>query len=136
MNYEEATPISRTDAVDVFTTGEPIQICRALVRVVFHDPDWRWVQEQCIRLAARPDPDVRGLVATCFGHLARLHGELDAEKVVLVLRSLNDDPEITGRVEDALDDIRMFLGLDLSLESFLALPKKGPEPPDQTSGTH
>jgi hypothetical protein len=45
---------------------------------------------------------------TALGHLARIHGEADLEKVLPLLEELTRDPVIGGRAEDALGDIRMF----------------------------
>lgn len=50
-----------------------------------------------------------GLAATCLGHIARVHGRLDEDKVVVALRERLSDKEIVGRVVDALEDIEMFL---------------------------
>jgi hypothetical protein len=43
--------------------------------LTFHDPDWRWVQEKCIRLCLDPEPHRRVLARPhrvrifCFGRL-------------------------------------------------------------------
>ena len=107
--YEDVAPISRTDADLSFSGGEVDQICDALVRVAYHDPDWRWVQSQCVRLSRHDDPDVRGLDVTCFGNIARIHGVLDLDVVTPVLRDLRSDPQMGGRVGDVWDDIEVFL---------------------------
>ena len=54
-------------------------------------------------------PAVTGLAVTSLGHIARIHRQLDLDKVLPVLEKLRSDPEIGGRVEDALDDIRKYL---------------------------
>jgi hypothetical protein len=82
------------------------------VRVASHDSDWRCVQEHCLRLTAAVDPAVRRVAATCLGHLARIHGQLDLERVGPRLRDLRADPEVSGSAEDALDDIQRFMGTD------------------------
>lgn len=109
MRYHDVLPITRAEAQAAFQSNDAARVCDALVRVVFHDPDWKWVQETCLRFAKVDNPDVRGLAATCFGHLARIHGVLDAKIVVPVLREMLGDSAVAGRAEDALDDIRMFL---------------------------
>ena len=109
MRYEEPRPITRNEADSVFATNDPLKVCDALVRITFFDRDWRWVQERCLRLARQSDPDIRGCAATCLGHLARIHRVLDVEKVIPVLEELLMDPELAGRAEDALNDLKMFL---------------------------
>jgi len=108
--YQEAPPIARADAESAFSSGLPERICDALVRVAFNDPDWRWVQEQCLRFIGSPLPDVRRLAVTCLGHLARIHGQLDLERVMPLLKQMRNDGEIEGSVEDALEDIEAFVG--------------------------
>jgi hypothetical protein len=110
--YVEPQPYSREQAERAFQSGDLDAICHALVGVAFHDPDRQWVQDQCVRLSTHPSSDVRGLVATCFGHLARIHRSLDWAVVepVLACLSADADPEVRGRVDDARSDFEMFLG--------------------------
>jgi hypothetical protein len=62
--------------------------------------------------SSHEDADIRGLAVTCLGHLARIHGYIDREKVIPVLKLLLNDSEIVGRVEDALSDIKMYAKSD------------------------
>ncbi|SRR5713226_6625776 len=116
MILDEVKPITRTEAEANLTSGMPDKICDALIRITYHDPDWRWVQDMCLELTSHSDPQVSGLAVACLGHLARIHGVLDLEKVRPTLRKLRDDPKISGRVADALDDIKTYLECDFKLE--------------------
>ena len=51
------------------------QICQALVSIAFYEQDWPWVQEQCLVLLSNKASAIRGLAATCLGHIARMHGQ-------------------------------------------------------------
>jgi len=53
--------------------------------------------------------DVVGFAITSFGHIARIHGNLNLGTVLPLLERLHDNPELAGRVEDAWDDIARFL---------------------------
>lgn len=110
--FHQVPPISRDDALKAFASGDSEQICKVLVSVAFHESDWRWVQDKCLEFLASDDANVSGLAATCLGHIARIHKSLDKERVVAALRQRLGDPSIAGRVEDALDDIEMFVQLD------------------------
>jgi hypothetical protein len=110
MRYSEVTPIDREEAAEAFSSDDVDKICDALVRLTFHDRDWNWVQGVCLTFGRHPDPQVRGLAATCLGHLARIHGTLDVDSAVRLLEDLRRDPEVRGRAEDALDDIRQYAG--------------------------
>jgi hypothetical protein len=109
LKYSEIEPITRQEAEVAFASGSETEICHALIRVVYHDPDWRWLQEKCIQFSKHDDSDVAGLAVTCFGHIARIHRQLDVDKVMRILNELRNNPEIAGRVSDAFDDINLYL---------------------------
>ena len=109
MRYQKVLPISRQKAQTAFLSGIPTKICDALVRVTYHDSDWRWIQEQCLIYAQHQDATVRALAATCLGHLARIHKHLDLDKVMPRLKVLSRDRQTAGQARDALDDIDIFL---------------------------
>ena len=109
MYYKDVLPITRQEAEEAFSTGNVEKTCDALVRLSYHESDWKWVQSQCLRFGKNPHSEIRGVVATCIGHLARIHGVLDIETVHPLLEELLSDPEISGRAQDALDDIEIYL---------------------------
>lgn len=109
MKYEQPAPMSRDDAERALQSADADELGAALLASALHDPDWRWVQEQCLRSLQHPSEDVRGLALTCLGHLARIHGHLDMDRVLPVLAALRTHPALAGRVDDVLDDIDMFI---------------------------
>jgi hypothetical protein len=100
--------VTREDAHHAFSSGNVERICSALVSVTFHDPDLHWVQGVCLGFLENGDSRIRGLAATCLGHLARIHRSIDKERVLRALRNHLSDAAIAGRVEDAIDDIQTF----------------------------
>lgn len=109
MKYVSPGPFQRTSAEDALASADVKVVCEALVSVAFGSPDWRWAQDICLSFLRNESPDLRRLAATCLGHIARIHGQLDKEAVVLALRECLQDPDIFGQVEDALDDIRLLV---------------------------
>ncbi|MDD5302499.1 MAG: hypothetical protein PHS14_05250 [Elusimicrobia bacterium] len=109
MKYDDPQPIDRSRAEEMFRSGDPNSICDALIRVALNDPDPVWAEDICLRFISHANVEVRGLAATCLGHIARIHGSLDLAKVIPLLDRLAADPEVGGRAEDALDDIRMHM---------------------------
>jgi hypothetical protein len=107
--YEEITPISRSEAEAIIRANRAENIPLALIRLAYFDPDWRWVQDLCISLSNHKDEWVRRACATCFIHLARIHGKLEREKVNPVLTRLLGDPEIKGDVESTIEELKIFL---------------------------
>jgi hypothetical protein len=108
MTYETLDPIDRCEAERLLGSRRPEDVVTALLRLALHDPDWRWVQDQAMRLAVHPSLEVRRAVGVSLGHLARLHGTIDGARVVPLLRELGQDAALTGVVSDALDDIATF----------------------------
>jgi len=107
--YQEITPISRNMAERIISEGSPEDVALTLVRLAYHDPDWTWVQDACIRLSTHEDKWVRRACAICFGHLARIHGNVDKEKVLPILARLSEDFDVKGEAEDAIEDFKVFL---------------------------
>jgi hypothetical protein len=108
MRYEEVSPISRARAQEDLASGDSTRAVLALLRSAFHDPDWRWVQGQCLFHLTRQDKSLQRMAAICLGHLARIHHTLDLDVVVPALEQVLRDPNIAAQVQDALDDIRVF----------------------------
>lgn len=116
MKYVEPAPIERADAEMQFATAKSFDICDALVRITYNEPDWRWAQECCLRFAEHPDSGIRRVAANCIGALARIHKCLDLDKVFPVLRKLLTYKNTVGYAEDALSDIQIFMGKKLPKE--------------------
>ncbi|MEQ4616655.1 MAG: hypothetical protein ABN482_01245 [Corticimicrobacter sp.] len=89
--------------------GDINEICERIVYIAFYCPDWRWAQDYCLILLDYNSKDVKGVAATCLGHVARIHRRLDKDRVLNVLREHLSDLDISGQVEDAIDDIEIFL---------------------------
>src|SRR5215469_10972432 len=69
------------------------QIVKALLSAAYYDPDWRWVQTQCLFFLTHGDVWVRCNAANCLGLLAMFHNKLDTEVVVPALEKAAEDPE-------------------------------------------
>jgi hypothetical protein len=63
-------------------SDDPERISAALYSAAYHDPDWRWVQDECLRLLKHHDVGVRWTAATCLGDLALFHKTLDLPRVL------------------------------------------------------
>jgi len=110
MQYQELLPLSRPEAEPMLSSGDEHKICEALLRLAYYDPEWHWVQNQCLHLIlSHSHLPIRATAVLCLGHLARIHGRLELEKVQPVLMALVNIPELRGRVEDVLEDIAMFI---------------------------
>jgi hypothetical protein len=108
-NYEKIEPISRSEAEAVIRRDQTGDIPLTLIRLAYYEPDWRWVQDLCISLSDHKDKWVRRACATCFGHLARIHGRIEREKINPVLTRLLNDSDVSGYAQDTIDELDIFL---------------------------
>ncbi|MCX4096654.1 hypothetical protein [Nocardia sp. alder85J] len=106
--YQKLDPISRGDATAMLESTDPHAVTQAILRLALHDPDGAWVTDRALTLLHSPNADIRSVAATALGHIARIHGAIDSERVIPALQRLTDNTDTVGRAEDALDDIAMF----------------------------
>jgi hypothetical protein len=109
VQYREVQERDRQDIELLLRSPEKTDRLDALLSAAYYDPDWRWVQDLCLDFLTHADNAERRLAATCLGHLARIHKQLDIELVLSSLAPLKNDPLVSSSVQDALDDIRFFL---------------------------
>jgi hypothetical protein len=109
VQYKAVTERSRSEIEILLRTGDGSEIADALLSAAYYDSDWKWVQEQCLTFSRHDDQNVRCVSATCFGHLARIHLQLDLERVLQRLVEMRSDPLVASAAEDALEDIKFFL---------------------------
>ncbi len=100
---------SKNKLNEIFSSGTADNICDALIAMAFYEEDWKWSQDHCLYFLDHNNSDVRGVAATCLGHIARIHNCLEREKVETILRDHLKDEEISGQVQEALDGIDFFL---------------------------
>ena len=82
----------------------------ALMYLCFNISDPDWIQEKCIEAIENgANDDIRGLGVTCIGHVARMYAKVNKEKIMPVLERKLHDESLSGRVQDALDDIDTFV---------------------------
>lgn len=112
MKYETIEPISQDRAERLLSEDRPQIICQTLVRVAMFELDRHWAQSQCLRFASHKDSFVRGVAATCLGHLARIHKTIDEDEVIPVVRKLlqDSDPQTRAIAEDTISDFSTYLG--------------------------
>ncbi len=107
--YRPAQQRSREQVEAMLRSGQAEQIIDALLSAAYYDPDWKWVQSQCLAALAHADVWVRRNAATCLGLLAVFHQKLDVELVLAALRKAGEDAEVKPWVEDSLSDIRHYM---------------------------
>ena len=109
--YQPVEQRSREQVEAMLLSADAKQIVKALLSAAYYDPDWRWVQTQCLYFLTHGDVWVRRNAANCLGLLAMFHNKLDTEVVVPALEKAAEDPEVKAWAEDSLADVRHSLKL-------------------------
>ena len=102
---------NRKWALQQIKSDETDRIVDALLSLAFYEDNWMSVENLCIGHSSHTDSKVRGIAILCFGHLARIHGQLHIEKVMPIINKalIDKDDFIRGHAYDAKDDINTFL---------------------------
>ena len=92
-------------------TNEDMSFCnRLLLMLTMSSGNPEWIENLCIEIIkSQQDIELRGLAITCLGHLARIHGKINRKNVLTALTAVMDKPELSGRAEEAMSDIEMFV---------------------------
>ncbi len=104
--YEPVEQRTREQVEAMLISADAKQIVRALLSAAYYDPDWRWVQTQCLYFLSHADVGVRRNAANCLGLLAVFHNKLDTQVVVPALQKAAEDPEVKAWAEEGLADIQ------------------------------
>ena len=86
-----------------------MRIATAIIAAALHDRDRLFVESLIAQFLQHEDPWVRGASAIAAGHVARIHRSLTVDRIVPLIERLLQDSQTSGRAQDALDDIAMFL---------------------------
>ena len=103
--------MDRRELEALIESGNDEAIIDALLSAAYYDPDWRWAQGVSLRFLDHATLGVRSNAATCLGHIARIHKKMDLDLVLPKLLAMQGDPAIRPWIEEALEDIRFFLGV-------------------------
>lgn len=96
---------------EILLCDEDIEFCcKLLLKITFNCDNWKWIQDICIDVInSNREKNLCGLAVTCIGHLARIHGNIEKDKVYDFLNNQKENPYIKDRIDGAIDDINMFV---------------------------
>jgi hypothetical protein len=111
LKYEEITEWSRAAVDQALRDNDVEALLVAVIAVSMYDPEWRYAQDLCIRLSSHAHYNVRGNAVLGFGHISRVHRQLDREIVQPIIRAAlrDDNAYIRGQAYCAMDDTENFL---------------------------
>jgi hypothetical protein len=104
VKYQEVVERDREELEILLRSSNKQNIQNALLSAAYYDPEWKWVQSQCLALTHRPQ---RALCrCNCLGHIASIHRQLDLDLVLQRLTEMKVDPLVSAGVSDAPNDTR------------------------------
>jgi len=109
VKYEDVSPISRQELHSALASDSEESAARAILAVALHDPEWTWAEQQYLLALQDKRAEVRAATVISLGHIARVHGKSTLSVVIPALEALRSDQGLGGIVEDALEDILMFV---------------------------
>jgi hypothetical protein len=105
-----AISYSKEDLDILLQSDDPAVAKNALLYLCFNIDDPEWIQVKCVQVVQNhQSDDVRGLALTCIGHVARMHKTINKVLVIPVLLKGLKHNTLSGRAQDALDDIDIYV---------------------------
>ena len=111
MQYEIIEPLSKDEIESAISRNDPDELLYAVLSAALHSDDATWAEEICLRLAKHEHFNVRGNAILGFGHIARIHQQLNEVRVKpLIEAALRDESDyVRGQADGAADDVEFFL---------------------------
>ncbi|HZU31954.1 MAG TPA: hypothetical protein VFB79_12620 [Candidatus Angelobacter sp.] len=111
MKYEPIPVLSKTEIENAIRRDDPQELPYAVLSAALYSSDQEWAQDVCLRLAQHSHFNIRGNAILGFGHIARIHRNLDQPRIRPLIEQALFDPHayVRGHAEDAADDIEHFL---------------------------
>ena len=109
LEYEEIDSVSHAEA-DVALRGSDYRlIARIMIVLGLYDDDWLWVQQRALPLLSHDSEIVVSSAILALAHTARVNRSIDKGVVIPALQLVAADPRYTGKVQDAIDDIDIYV---------------------------
>lgn len=112
LKFEEIGPISREDAEARLNSMNPDVLASTLISIGLHDDDWKWGQQLAVKFFSHQNESVVSAAILSLAHSVRVNKAVDKTLAIPALHKLAVDSRFIGKVQDALDDISAFAGLE------------------------
>jgi hypothetical protein len=109
MKYDQPQPCTRAELDTDLNSGDAGTIATGLMSAALYESDRAYVEGLVVNFLQHQDPWVRGVAAIAAGHVARIYHALSTEEIVPLIEALLEDPQTSGKAQDALDDIGTFV---------------------------
>lgn len=106
--YENPRSIAKEAAEAILLKGNSSEMCSALISIALYEKDLSWAQDLVFPNFLSTNKDIAQAAITSVGHLARLHGQIDLDRLNFLLERMIYKAELSGNIEDMFNDIEVF----------------------------
>src|SRR5215813_15390038 len=71
LQYKPVLELNREEVEETLRSGIPEEVSEALWSATYYDPEWRWVQSQCLLFLRHAELVIQTSAVICLGVLAR-----------------------------------------------------------------
>ena len=115
MIYRPLEEITYQEALLELKSADEKTLLLLPLRAGEYIEQWKEAQDICLRLVDSPSAAIRANAILGLAYTARTKGRLDKRITKpYILRELRTNEEFRWRIEDAIDDINMFLKWNIS----------------------
>jgi hypothetical protein len=116
MKYEEIPFLSKDEIEAAILRDDPGELIFVVLSAALYAEDVEWAQSVCNRLIKHDNFNVRGNAILGFGHIARIHNQLDINVAKPAIEAaLKDVSEyVRGQADCVADDVEFFLGWSIN----------------------
>lgn len=109
--YEEIARMSKREINKSIASGNSREQSRAVLSAALYTGDGEWAEKLAYRLIDHSDAAVRGNAFLSLGHIARVHGTLDRQRAIDVLRVATNDRDefVRGTAGAVLEDVEHYI---------------------------
>jgi len=116
VKYEPIKKYSKVDIEKAVADNNADELLLLVLSVALYSDDFEYAENFYVQLSIHEHFNVRGNAIQGFGHIARIHGKLNENKVKLIIESASKDKNkiVRGNAIDAKDDTKQFLNWNFS----------------------
>lgn len=112
MKYEEIKKIDSSNLLSELGSLDEDKKLNALLHLVLNENNYNLAMKTTLEFSDNESELIKGCAIECFGHIARIYGKLELEKVNNIINTnLRQKPSkfLLGKILDAKDDIEIFI---------------------------
>jgi len=111
VKYESIKNYSKTEIEKALANNDVDKLLFIVLSVALYSDDFEFAENFCIQLSNHEHFNVRGNAILGFGHLARIHGKLNENKIKPIIENAlkNENEFVRGQADSAKEDTEFFL---------------------------